>query len=92
MIVYNQQVDDLQCNYLGTFPVVALMVGTAVQRLSNCVTDDNNGNRISRDDTTNNTVMMNDEMICENDPVDIAVTLALIVGIFMVSNYIIMYV
>jgi len=64
------------------------MVGTAVQRLSNCVTDDmsmNDNSTSSGDDTTNSTAMMNNE-ICENDPVDIAVTLTLIIGMFMVSN------
>jgi len=69
--------------------VVALMVGTAVQRLSNCVTDDmsmnDNNSTSSGDDTTNSTAMMNNET-CENDPVDIAVTLALLIGILMVSN------
>ena len=65
---------------IGTFPVVALMVGTAVLRLSNCdmlpVEDDGSG-------TVNSTT----EYIttCENEPVDIAVTLSLLVGIFMVS-------
>ena len=66
------------------------MVGTAVHRLSDCVTDDtsmNDSNSTSSgDDTTNSTTMVNNEMICENDPVDIAITLALLIGIFMVSN------
>ena len=65
--------------------MVALMVGTAVLRLSNCVTnditvDDGSGSI----DVDNNSTTYN--MTCENEPVDIAVTLSLLVGIFMVSG------
>jgi len=72
----------------GTFPVVALMVGTAVQKLSNCEVDTTNDDITVNDDdsSSNNTMTTTNEMTCENDPVDIAVTLALIVGIFMVSS------
>jgi len=67
--------------FIGTFPVVALMVGTAVQRLSECndliiTTNGTDG------DITNTTVT-----VCDNDPVDIAVTLAMMVGMLMVSYY-----
>ena len=63
----------------GTFPVVALMVGTAVQTHSCDVSmDDRNG---TDDDMSNNTVTAS----CDASPVDIAVTLSLLVGIFMVS-------
>ena len=66
--------------HLGTFPVVALMVGTAVQKYScdEMSTDDRNS---TNDDEGNSTMTM----ACDADPVDIAVTLSLLVGIFMVS-------
>ena len=68
---------------IGTFPVVALMVGTAVLRLSNCVTNDMLPMEDGGSGTVNST--MEYIMTCENEPVDIAVTLSLLVGIFMVS-------
>ena len=61
------------------------MVGTAVLRLSNCVTneissvDDGSGSGDVANSTTN-------DVTCENEPTDIAVTLALLVGIFMVRT------
>ena len=63
------------------------MVGTAILRLSNCVpvvdtSMDDLSDNISN--TSNNTMMT----VCENEPVDIAVTLSLMIGIFMVSIYI----
>ena len=66
--------------HVGTFPVVALMVGTAVQKYScdEMSTDDRNS---TNDDESNSTMAM----ACDADPVDIAVTLSLLVGIFMVS-------
>ena len=59
------------------------MVGTAVQRLSNCVTANDmlpvdDGSGVDNSTTYN--------MTCENEPVDIAVTLSLMVGILMVSS------
>ena len=65
------------------------MVGTAVLRLSNCVTndismDDDNNSSSSSSDVMDNDTMTN-TVTCENEPVDIAVTLALLVGVFMVS-------
>lgn len=70
---------------IGTFPVVALMVGTAVLRLSNCtcVTND----MLPADDDDCSDTMVN-STTCENEPVDIAVTLSFMVGIFMVSIHI----
>ena len=78
----------------GTFPVVALMVGTAVQRLSSCDSDgagntadmsmDNKsdgGDMAGSGDMGNGTAVA----ACEDNSVDIAVTLCLLVGIFMVS-------
>ena len=66
----------------GTFPVVALMVGTAVQTHScddgeDMAMDDRNG---TDDGMSNSTVMAS----CDASPVDVAVTLSLLVGIFMV--------
>jgi len=60
------------------------MVGTAVQRLSNCndVITFTNGTAMSDDDITNTTMT-----VCDNEPVDIAVTLAMMVGVLMVSYY-----
>ena len=62
--------------------MVALMVGTAVQRLSTC-----DGADMSMDNNTNGDNMDNGTMAvaCEDNSVDIAVTLCLLVGIFMVS-------
>ena len=68
--------------YKGTFPVVALMVGTAVLRLSNCVTDDMPDGSASNE--MDNSITYN--VTCEHEPVDIAVTLSLMVGILMVST------
>ena len=67
----------------GTFPVISLMVGTAVLRLSNCAPNDASGENVTGSDGNSTT----NDITCENDPVDIAVTLALLVGIFMVSVY-----
>ena len=67
------------------------MVGTAVLRLSNCATaaDDMsaavNGSHSNDDNTTS-------DVTCENEPADIAVTLALLVGVFMVSSHLACYV
>ena len=66
----------------GTFPVVALMVGTAVQTHScddggDVAMDDRNR---TDDDMSNSTVTAS----CDASPVDVAVTLSLLVGIFMV--------
>ena len=66
----------------GTCPVVALMVGTAVQTHSwdgdgGVAMDDRNG---TDDDMSNSTVTAS----CDASPVDVAVTLSLLVGIFMV--------
>ena len=59
------------------------MVGTAVLRLSNCVTTD----MPSADDDGSGVVNSTTHNVtCENEPVDIAVTLSLMVGIFMVSE------
>ena len=60
------------------------MVGTAVQRLSDCndLIINANGTTMSDDDITNTTVT-----VCDNEPVDIAVTLAMMVGVLMVSYY-----
>ena len=60
------------------------MVGTVVQRLSDCndIIINTNGTTISDDDITNTTVT-----VCDNEPVDIAVTLAMMVGVLMVSYY-----
>ena len=70
--------------------MVALMVGTAVLRLSNCVTNDvismDDDDNSSSTDVGNDSVTNTDDVItCENEPVDIAVTLALLVGTIMVS-------
>ena len=61
------------------------MVGNAVLRLSNCVgvTDTSMDNDNSSN--SSNGTMMTTNMVCENEPVDIAVTLSLMIGIFMVS-------
>ncbi|XP_065900969.1 prestin-like isoform X2 [Dysidea avara] len=64
---------------VGTFPVVALMVGTAVQRLSECSDMIVATNGTSDGDIINTTVT-----VCDNDPVDIAVTLAMMVGVLMI--------
>ena len=71
------------------------MVGTAVLRLSNCAAaaDDDgddmsaavDGSQIVDNSTTS-------DVICENEPADIAVTLALLVGVFMVSSHLACYV
>ena len=69
------------------------MVGTAVLRLSNCATaaaDDDmsaavNGSQSNDSSTTS-------DVTCENEPADIAVTLALLVGVFMVSSQLAHYV
>lgn len=61
--------------------MVSLMVGTAVQRLSNCIKNDTLVDASSGDNNSTS-----HETTCENDPVDIAVTLALLVGVFMVST------
>ena len=61
------------------------MVGTAVLRLSNCAATD-----LSPDDVNNSSDVANDTttaIVCENEPADIAVTLALLVGFIMVSVY-----
>ena len=50
-------------------------------RLSNCVTDDMPDDSAS-DETDNSTTY---NVTCEHEPVDIAVTLSLMVGILMVS-------
>ena len=84
------------------------MVGTAVLRLSNCATaaaDDMSAaennmsaaeNNMSAavdgshsNDNDNNTTS---DVTCENEPADIAVTLALLVGVFMVSSQLACYV
>ena len=59
------------------------MVGTAVLRLSNCPPND----MPDDDDSSSGGNSTTDDVACENEPVDIAVTLALLVGIFMVSTY-----
>ena len=56
------------------------MVGTAVQRLSECSDMIVATNGTSDGDIINTTVT-----VCDNDPVDIAVTLAMMVGVLMVS-------
>ena len=87
--------DRLHILHTGTFPVVALMVGTAVQRLSNSC-DDGAGNTadisdMSTDNSSDSSGMGNGTVApaavaaCEDNSVDIAVTLCLLVGVFMVS-------
>ena len=67
----------------GTFPVVALMVGTAVQTHSCDDAGDASlsGRNGTDDDMSNSTVAAS----CDASPVEVAVTLSLLVGIFMVS-------
>ena len=67
---------------VGTFPVVALMVGTAVLRLSNCDEASDGGSANEMDNSTTSNVT------CEHEPVDIAVTLSLMVGILMVNIHV----
>jgi len=66
------------------------MVGTAVQRLSDCndVPVTANGTIVSSDDddVTNATIT-----VCVHEPVDIAVTLAMMVGVLMVRDMSIMF-
>jgi len=57
-------------------------VGTAVLRLSNCVTDEPMDNGSVSNEMDNSTTH---NVTCEHEPVDIAVTLSLIVGILMVG-------
>lgn len=64
----------------GTFPVVALMVGTAVQTHS-C---DDGGDVAMDDRNGTDDGMSNSTVTCDASPVDVAVTLSLLVGIFMV--------
>ena len=59
------------------------MVGTAVLRLSNCSPND----MPDDEDSSSGGNSTTNDVVCENEPVDIAVTLALLVGIFMVSTY-----
>ena len=61
------------------------MVGTAVQRLSSC--DDGEGNTadMSMDNSGDSGMGNGTTVACEDNSVDIAVTLCLLVGIFMVS-------
>jgi len=66
-------------HFIGTFPVVALMVGTAVQRLSDC------NDMIITTNGTDDDIINTTKTVCDNDPVDIAVTLAMMVGVLMVS-------
>jgi len=58
------------------------MVGTAVQRLSDCndVPVTTNGTIVTNDDVITNATMT----VCVHEPVDIAVTLAMMVGVLMV--------
>ena len=69
------------------------MVGTAVLRLSNCATaaaaDDTSA---AVEDSHSNDYNTTSDVTCENEPADIAVTLALLVGVFMVSSHLACYV
>ena len=72
----------------GTFPVVALMVGNAVTRISSgdvvCESTDNSTNSTSAESSGDPCHQSG----CEVLAVDIAVTLSFLVGILMVSIYI----
>ena len=76
--------------FVGTFPVVALMVGNAVTRISSLdtVCDDGTVNitNTSINDTTTSTSDECYQNECEILAVDIAVTLSFLVGIIMVST------
>lgn len=69
--------------------MVALMVGTAVQRLSSCDNGAGNTADMSMNDSSSDSSDMGNgtTVACEDNSVDIAVTLCLLVGIFMVSVY-----
>ena len=83
--------------YVGTFPVVALMVGNAVTRLSSAssVCDDS-GNSTTTGNTSSNASSSATSSREESDPcfqngcetlaVDVAVTLSFLVGIIMVKE------
>ena len=82
--------------YVGTFPVVALMVGNAVTRLSSAssVCDDS-GNSTTTGNTSNNassSATSQEESdpcfqnSCETLAVDVAVTLSFLVGVIMVKE------
>ena len=70
---------------VGTFPVVALMVGNAVTRISstNSVCDDS-GNSTSGNSSTSTNSDPCFQTGCESLAVDIAVTLSFLVGVLMV--------
>lgn len=74
----------------GTFPVVALMVGNAVTRVSSADTVcDGADNSTVIDNTTREVESSTDPCFqdeCEVLAVDIAVTLSFLVGILMVQN------
>ena len=71
--------------FVGTFPVVALMVGNAVTRISStdtvCDSTNNSTNTSLNTTSTSDQCYQNE---CEILAVDIAVTLSFLVGIIMV--------
>ena len=81
---------------VGTFPVVALMVGNAVTRISSVESVcDSTNNSTDTDNSTRQEVSTDPcyQDGCEILAVDIAVTLSFLVGILMVNatHYALMY-
>ena len=81
--------------HAGTFPVVALMVGNAVTRISSAESVCDTANNSTIDNTTEENLTATGEDLfsdpcyqdgCEVLTVDIAVTLSFLVGILMVSH------